>query len=99
MLKFFVFVSRSKATHTASFLFSDSYFSAAQVLESCAGCVQKTALLCMQCGLNLLQGRYGLFLLQGRARVEKFFEQVTECWAKACELNQLKIAKHMDVQH
>jgi len=31
MLKFFVFISRSKTTYIASFLFSDSYFSAAQI--------------------------------------------------------------------
>jgi len=30
MLKFFVFISRSETAHIASFLFSDSRFSAAQ---------------------------------------------------------------------
>jgi len=29
----------------------------------------------------------------GRARVEKFFVRVTQCWAKARELNQLKNRK------
>jgi len=29
----------------------------------------------------------------GRARVEKFFVRVTECWSEAHELNQLKIRK------
>ena len=29
----------------------------------------------------------------GRTRVEKFFVRVTECWAKAHELNQLKNRK------
>jgi len=33
MLKFFVFVSRSKTTHIASFLFSDSCFSAAHMAK------------------------------------------------------------------
>jgi len=33
MLNFFVFMGRSKTTHTASFLFSDSCFSAAQMTK------------------------------------------------------------------
>jgi len=33
MLKFFVFTSRSKTTHIASFLSSDSYFSATQIAK------------------------------------------------------------------
>ena len=41
---------------------------------------------CYACGC-------GLNLLRGRKRVEKFFVRVTECWTKACELNQLKKRK------
>jgi len=33
MLKFFVFTNRSKTTHIASFLSSDSCFSAAQIAQ------------------------------------------------------------------
>jgi len=33
MFKFSVFISRSKTTHIASFLFSDSCFSAAQIAK------------------------------------------------------------------
>jgi len=33
MLKFFVFISRSKTMHIASFLSSDSCFSAAQIVK------------------------------------------------------------------
>jgi len=33
MLKFFVFISRDKTTHIASFLFSDSCFSVAQIAK------------------------------------------------------------------
>ena len=38
-------------------------------------------------------GRVVLAVGAGRARVEKFFVRVTECWAKARELNQLKNRK------
>jgi len=44
------------------------------------GWVWESALLCVKSGLNLLQ-------------VDKFFVQVTECRAKAHELNQLKNCK------
>jgi len=33
MLKFFVFISRNKTMHIASYLFSDSCFSAAQIAQ------------------------------------------------------------------
>ena len=48
-----------------------------------AGRVREPAVLCVR-----VRGGCGLYLL--RARVEKFFVRVTECWAKGRELNQLK---------
>jgi len=59
-----------------------------------AGRVREPAVLCVRggCGLNLLRGGWGLYLL--RARVEKFFVRVTECWAEG---HSSKIAKHVDV--
>ena len=48
-----------------------------------AGRVREPALLCVRVWVVLAAGA-------GRARVEKFFVRVTECWAKARELNQLK---------
>jgi len=45
------------------------------------------------CALESCAGRVRVELAAGRARVEKFFVRVTECWAKARELNQLKNRK------
>jgi len=51
-----------------------------------AGRVQEPVLLCVGVRVVLAAGA-------GRARDEKFFVRVTECLAKAHELNQLKNRK------
>jgi len=45
------------------------------------------------CGYPHLRGGAGWTCCAGRARVDKFFVRVTECWAKAHELNHLKNPK------
>jgi len=83
-------------TMWSSFTFQQKnlfYANAMYVLESCVGQVWELALLCVRVwgGCELTCCRRELVVLGvGRVWDKKFFLQVTEHWAKAHELNQLK---------
>ena len=55
--------------------------------------MREPALLCVRVELAAGRVRVVLGAGAGRARVEKFFVRVTQCLAKAHELNQLKNRK------
>jgi len=63
------------------------------VVESCAGRVNPRGLRVPAFAGGGCGNPHCFASGAGLTRVEKFFERVTECWAKARELNQLKNRK------